>query len=733
MPCRRILLLPFLFFLFAAGLSGLTGEEEIRSFYPCREGSEKEFSLLEYLTGEFSSREIEYQVIRYDDREDLHSFSRSLRIDFAPSEEERIFLAVSLDGEDSYSYMNTLTLYNLALRLKSTPPRRGVTLLFLGGEENTVPVGTTAFLEDFAGEESLSLLYLDIDSDLLRLVSSTKGYNAPLWFLKSFAQALTERAVPFAIDGLASLFNRAGFGGEDKRLTPWQAQDIPALLLTGTETRNGREVHPVTAEQLTTVLADYISHSIPAVRDDREKNYLILSVAGDPLFIGEWHSILTIISLLSLFTVTIVFQSRNFILNFRKNRSSLWVLALIFALVFILLYLSTLIMEEILLQKNIGDLWMLIPRNILFFKLLLTLLFSSLFLFIFRGIPLPRSPHFYSYGAILFAGANLLMLASRDISLTYYALWLLLCLFPFALSRKLTFKSSLTILAPLPILYLLITVVLAQYPGISRYILMDRIEGNLVITAFLMPYILMLTSLHYSRFYYHRERRSYTAVAIFVLAPAAALYILVRIILFSPFSEDIKQPFELTDRMDYSRNTRTIVLTSSQEMGSVDLKYDGLTLVLNSLGDRAQINGRIDESLLSYRGELSSFLNRKRLTLILDPEGRPDSLEIRLFTATGEGQITVYDCNFPYINRSDNTESRIIIGNRPLFPLELDLTVTLDSRPSAEFIMTYENPPLEAPEITNKPARITHRLILKEVLDLSPDEGSYLFPPEPKK
>ncbi len=729
MPFRR--LLPFWGFLFLlSGLYALTGEDTIQAHYPCPEGSENEFTLIEFLIDEFSANDLNYSVIRYYDRDDLHSFSRSLRVDYLPEQQERLYIALSLNGSSDYSYLNTLILYNLALILGEDSPERGITLLFLGGERNRIPVGSAAFLEDFTGEETDSLIYLDLDSSSLRLISSTRGHNCPLWLLRSFSQALDREDISFSLDGMANLLNRAGFGVIHPLLAPWMSRDVPSLLLTGGEAGTNDSAG-FSAASILASLKSYVKSPLPKERDNREKNYLILSWRGSFFFIGEWHSLLTIIALLSLFTITVVFQSRNFTLNFRKNKGNIWVLVLIFSLVFVLLYLSTLIMEEILLQKNIADLWTLTPRLVLFFKLLLTLLFSSFFLFIIRGIPIPRSPHFYSYGAILFAIADLLLLSSRDITLTYYALWLLLCLFPFSLTRKMIFKTFLTLLTPVPMLYLLTTVVLARYPDLSRYILMDRIEGNLVITAFLMPYILMLTSLHYSRYYYHRERRSYTALAVFTLVPAATIYILVRIILYSPFTEEIKQPYILTDRMDYAAERRTIELTSPQQMGTVELKYAGLTLLLNSLGEEATINGRLNDSYLSYQGEISSFLNRKRLLLRLQPEGRPISLEVRLYT--DEGQITIYDCNFPYINRSDNRESRIIIGNNPLFPLDLDLTVTLETKPTLEFIMTYDDPPLDPPEILNKPAVITHRLILRDELDLSLEKGDYLFPEGPKK
>ncbi len=722
MPSPRRIFPPLLLLL-ALSLGAQTGGERIGDFYPCREGSEREFALLQFLEGEFTEAGLSYEAITYDHREGLHSFSRSLRIDFNREREGRLFLAASLNGEGAYSSLNTELLYEMALEFARNPPDRGITLLFLGGEKNPVPVGTTAFLEDFTAEETSSLIYLDRESPGLKLVSSTKDQNAPFWLLRDFTASLDLAGVDYLIDGMENLLNRAGFGEEESPITPWLSRDVPSLLLTGADTNLPGE--ELSEADILRALLHFSRTTHPETGDRGEKNYLILSGPDRPYLIGEWHSILTIITILSLFTLLVVFQGRNFLLNFRKNRSYLWVLMLLVALIFTLLYLSTLIVEEISLQKDMGDLWFRIPRDILFFKLLLTLLFSSFFLFIIRGIPIPRSPHFYSYGAILFAIADLLILAFRDISLTYYALWLLLCLFPFALSRRLVLKTFLTLLTPLPVLFLLTTVVLARYPGLSRYILMDRLEGNLVIAAFVMPYILMLTSLHYSRFYYHRERRSYTSLAVFILVPAAVILILSRIILFSPFSGQNRQPVTIDDSLDYSRNLRTISLESPRPMGTVDLTYNGREMTLSNLGESASINGRMDRSFLNYSGEISSFLNRKRLLLTLEPKGQPDSLEIRLYTS--EGQITVYDCNFPYENRSDNRECRIIIGKGPRFPMQLDLTVTQDTRPELELVFFYTDPPLDRPVIAEKPVEITYTMTLTETLDLSPGEGLYTF------
>ncbi|MBN2627379.1 MAG: hypothetical protein JXA95_11995 [Spirochaetales bacterium] len=705
---------------------GIRSESIMDPFYPCRESSENEFALIEFLITDFTGMGLDFSVITYDDREDLHSFSRSIRVDFNRDREDRMYFAVSLNGETPYSAANTEILYNVAHEFSRINPDRGITLLFLGGEKNKVPVGTTAFLEEFTAEETSSLIYLELNSPRIRLISSTRDQNCAFWLLRDLSAALKQGGVGFLLDGMKNLLNRSGFGESESAITPWLNRDIPSLLLTGSEETPLEEEIPL--GKIVSALIYLAGHNTQLTGDYGEKNYLILSGGDRFLLIDEWHSILAIITGLSLFTILIVFQSRKFILNFRKNRSSIWVLGLIFSLIFTLLYLSSLISEEIMLQKDMADLWSRIPRDILFFKLLLTLLFSSFFLFIIRGIPIPRAPHFYSYGAILFAIADLLLLASRDISLTYYALWLLGCLFPFALTRKLYIKSLLTILTPLPIIYFLIRVVLQGYPYLSRYILMDRIEGNLLITAFLMPYILMLTSLHYSRFYYHRDRRSFTALAVFILDPLAVLFILARIVLFTPFSDTNKQPVQIRDDLNYTRSVRTIQLESPQPMGTVNLEYNGVDLTLNNLGESVSINGRMDDSFLSYQGEISSFLNRKRLLLTLDPKGRPDRLEIRL--STQEGQITVYDCNFPYANRSDNRESRIIIGNRPPFPLNLDLTVTLDTKPVMEMTFFYSDPPLDAPLISNKPAEITYTMTLTAALDLSPDKESYFFPGE---
>jgi hypothetical protein len=241
-----------------------------------------------------------------------------------------------------------------------------------------------------------------------------------------------------------------------------------------------------------------------------------------------------------------------------------------------------------------------------------------------------------------------------------------------------------------------------------------------------MPQILLLTSLHFSRYYYHKERRSYTAWAVFVLVPAFLIFITLRIVLLDPFSGQDKQLVNIRDQMDYSRNTRTIYLSSPNPLGNINLTYNNKSLNLNNLGNELTIQEQLDTSYLSYSGELNTFLDRKRLQLTIEPRGNPNSLEILLYTT--EGNITVYDCNFPYFPSSDNKQVPIGIGKNPVFPLNIDLTLTADSKPIMQIVIIYDTPPLAEPVIGNKPVELNHTMTITQELDLSFSQKSYSFP-----
>jgi hypothetical protein len=721
--CKRLIHLSFLFLI----LSSLMGQEqEIDNFYPCEEGSLNEYGLVTFFEDQLRERAIPYQIITYNNRAERHSFSRSLQVDFNPMKENRLYLAFSLNGNSPLSSLNGKIFYRLIEVFTTNAPTTGVTLLFLGGERNTPPVGSLDFLQDFTREETSTLIYLDIKGSDLYLESSIEDYNAPYWLVKEFSHSLKAAFIYFTRDDMRNILSRTGLSMNQTLLSPWLERGIPSLLLTSKEEgKQGLDYERV-IENVVKSMVDFTERFDSLEKDNQETNYLPFSLGFSHYSMGELKSLQCIIVFISLFVLIIVFQSRNFRLNLKKNRRNSWALVLIFSLVFIFLYLSSLIIEEIIFIKNIDDLWLRIPRDILYFKLLLALLFSSFFLFIVRGLPLPRTPHFYSYGAFLFALVNMIILLQKDITLIYYSLWLYLCLFLFLLNRKIMIKTLITIIMPVPILIILTTIVIKSYPELSRLILLDRIEGNMIITTFLMPQILLLTSLHFSRYYYHKERRSYTAWAVFVLVPAFLIFITLRIVLLDPFSGQDKQLVNIRDQMDYSRNTRTIYLSSPNPLGNINLTYNNKSLNLNNLGNELTIQEQLDTSYLSYSGELNTFLDRKRLQLTIEPRGNPNSLEILLYTT--EGNITVYDCNFPYFPSSDNKQVPIGIGKNPVFPLNIDLTLTADSKPIMQIVIIYDTPPLAEPVIGNKPVELNHTMTITQELDLSFSQKSYSFP-----
>lgn len=708
--------------LFLLVLVPLAGQTDFTEYFPCEEGSLDEYALVSRLEEILTDEAIPYRIISYRDRGGRHSFSRSLEISLNPQVEERLYLAVPLNGSDTLAPVNIALATEQLLRLNRSGTDKGVTFLYLGGERNAEPVGTMNYLDHSPPEEGSALIYLDLKGRLPYLVTSSHGVNAPYPLVRDISLIMEDVSLRYGRDDMNNILSRTGIPMGRNALSPWLEKEIPALLITGKN--QGEGIDP---KEISRVLDRFIAQWSSTGEGEWEKNYMLFSLGNGHIQMGELPSLYLILALVGLFLLIVVIQSRQFKLNLKRNRLKLWVLPLTFSLVFIFLYLSTLILEEIVYLKNLPDLWLRLPDRILFFKLLSALLFSSFFLLIIRGLPLPRTPHFYSYAAVLFTLAGTIILIRRDLILIYYSLWIFLCLFYYLLRKRILAKTVMTMVMPIPLILILTIIVSPSYPELSRMILLDRIEGNLLLTTFIMPPILLLTSLHYNRYYYHRIRRSFTALGIFILIPMALLYILVQILLFDPYGGQERQLVTVEDRIEYHRGERRVAIGSSFPLGRLDFSYNGNRLTLDNLGDSLSIKERMDASFLSYQGTTETFLDRKRLELSIEMIGRPESIDILLYGNGEEEKIIVYDCNFPVYVDADNREVRIDIGKNPVFPLELDLTLTASSKPMLRMTVTYDNPPLEPPRIENKPTEIDYTMVLVDELDLSAPGDSFAF------
>ena len=122
---------------------------------------------------------------------------------------------------------------------------------------------------------------------------------------------------------------------------------------------------------------------------------------------------------------------------------------------------------------------------------------------------------------------------------------------------------------------------------------------------------------------------------------------------------------------------------------------------------------KVDPGLLVIEAQATSFLDRKRITVAIDPEGSPTDIDISLVAAEG---IVIYDANFPF-SFEESTRATIHIGRHPPVPITVEFTVPDGQRGSAEITVAYTDPPTPL-SLSVKDVTFTREMVLKTSLRL---------------
>jgi hypothetical protein len=107
------------------------------------------------------------------------------------------------------------------------------------------------------------------------------------------------------------------------------------------------------------------------------------------------------------------------------------------------------------------------------------------------------------------------------------------------------------------------------------------------------------------------------------------------------------------------------------------------------------------------------FLDRRNITLNLEPRGQPVGVQISL--ASPE-EFVLYDASFPYQREPDGRRYELLIGANPPLPLAVQVTVPQGRHFVVEIRLDYDRLPLEyqvlAPGKSVR-ARLSYRALLE--------------------
>ncbi|RLW68801.1 MAG: hypothetical protein B6D68_02980 [spirochete symbiont of Stewartia floridana] len=663
---------------------------ELLGYGARNEGSAEEQMAFDAVAGRLDALDIHYKRHRLDTQRRGHSYSEIIEATIPGASDERYILASPME-QGAFS---TALLLEVAENLIISSPRHSITLFFLGGER-----GNTAF-HPYGSRYAIDAVQPDSEAFAIYIAAETmpktweikiggNGVVAPYWFTKALMNSVVSGSIPHRFEGADIHVANLGLQGDMGSFSRWLEEGLPAIAFQGRGS-GGKDDAAISISRFVRVLLD-IDRLV--TRNDRSQESIYIYAHPfermKPLFIRELPFVIIFLGIISILAVSILLQYRSVYLNFKRVSKHWWNWPLLFFLVFLYFVLGTLLVEEILRLKDFPSLWIYSPGTFLFFKFIFIGAFSMNFILFSHGIPLPRTPHFYSYAAVMTSYLLTLVIIPLDITLASYSLWASCALSLFTIIRNFKFKIFFLFLAAIPYILILAVVLTRPYMPIVDFLLMDRITGNLFNTLALLPIILALACLNF--WHSHYEEISHNAVfyALTLIMNATAVITLAWLPRLSPFDENHPQPIEIRDKIDLVNHERWLEFDSPGPIGDTELIIDGSLYSFENLSRQSRVRTLMNQSPLEVSSENQEFLDNRTINIAIAGKGRPQHISLRIHA---DSPFTLHSASQPFEMASSGQEADIFVGDNPPFPFNFQLTVSNETPVFLSVTAAWRNP-----------------------------------------
>ncbi len=587
--------------------------------------------------------------------------------------------------------------------LRRAPPAAPITLLFAGAETNRPdqePLGSRLFLENYYPADPAAVLTLRLSGRPrdIRTITGSRGHTAPAWWLQAVRRALTNQGFSVTTPHRPHLVYRLGLSRDTPGLRPWQERGFPALMLTGEQAAPPpgalREI-PDSVKTWTAQWAGTLRElsALSFQNRPRDTHYLLLPEAfpGSPI-VPENLLVKILMSSMAVLLL-ILFSLPHYIRrNLRFLLKKVWTLPIFFAMAFLFLLTATGLIQALLnLQETLG-LWKELPLLFFLLKLSAAILLFSVTYPLFRRFPHSRSSHFYGFSAAMTAAINSLVILFFELSFSLALFWAIIAVTLFSIIRRRPAKILLFLLSPLGLILLGYIVFSLGDLTLSRLIILSPLRGNALLTLLLLPFLLLQSSLHFSRPHKPgQSRRKAHLRSLFISAGwgLTALGLSLYLITYSPYSRQ-NQPLRVLDQMDGHHQERRITVESPAPLPALTLRTATEEYPLSGGSYSESVYPSRIPRLLTLRADSRRFLDRQQVDVKLTQWGTPSRLELTLHS---EEPLVLYESPFPYTVSLDQSRATFHIGRFPPNPLEFSFTMASPGRMTLETQAVYRELP----------------------------------------
>jgi hypothetical protein len=706
------------------GRAVLADYHAIRSMYPRLEGSVGERQLLDFIEQRLEYLRIPYSRLDFSESDRIHSFSSCLVADIRGQQEDTLILAVPINHppgieEEFDGSINVALALGIIENISRKTPPLSVKVLFLGaeyGQTDDYPMGSRLFLRDFFPDYRVMCLYLNFKRipSRLYLRGGARGIEAPYWLLDRATDALEKTDLFFLIRGNENQIFRIGLTSERTIIEPFLKADYPAVSFEGEYT----PLDPLGQENwvfsFNLFMTEFLKTFTGGIPETWDRHYLFFQARGFYFSISEKvYLIILLIVLGSILTYGLVF-TRRLRKYLRILAHNIWALPLFFLFIFVLLFLSTLVIEGILRARNMVRLWEQLPLLFLAFKLAVPLAMLFILLSLVKRLPIPRRGSFYSAAALLFLLLDIVVLAVINISFTYYFLWAFTFALLFSAVSYRPLKVLLFLAAPYWIVKTIIELFTLPRLEFCQILLLSKVGGNLLLTVILIPFILMFIRL---KFIFPPVRITSDKLRSRLTAGAFALILtglLTTFFVYSPYQEQHPQPINAVYVIDEAQGQQYLQLSSPAPLRNVRAR-NGETIVSINTHSRLYRLPLVDQDeYLQAAIDSVGFLDRKNITLRLDPWSKPYRVAL---SVNSDREFVLFDASFPYTRTPGGKEYTIHIGVNPPLPLNVELTVPRNRTFTVEVTLEYLQPP-EGYALEGEHVSVSSRLRFRKNLQI---------------
>lgn len=677
------------------------------------EGSPGEKEAVAFITQHLESNGIAHTVSGFDELSGTHSYSESIEISIPGAAADEILIVAPLNiREISNSPGSGAVSIALALEtakaFNEKETRLSLRILLPGAEHGSgevYPIGSRAFISEYTPDGNMAVLYLDFDHppDTISIRGGDRGFVAPYWLIERCADGLDSEQLPFRVRGNENQFYRLGAAENPAPIAAYLEAGYPAISLHSVNGALPSEDLSQFADSFTRFIGGLLGFQNNLTAWDR--HYLFFQVGKISFLIGERTYIVILVcvaGLLILYPILLSNRFKSYVSSIIRN---FWALPFLLVLIYLLLLVSTFLIEGLSFLKGYPDYWIKRPALFFLLKLVTAVFLFSLLSQYVRRLPFPKRGRFYSAAALLVLISDIFLLGIVDISLAYYVLWACVWAFLFSLAPSRVLKGICLLISPVWLIKAAFDMLTIPAIEIAEQMILTRTSGNLLIAFILFPFLLMLIRLDFMFRHPRKKTKRLLLTVTFITLGLGCGGLITYLALLKPFSEDHRQPVVVTETQNLTKGMSFVELKSPAALSDVTIETASGIFPVSTRSRAYTVETPPRGDLVELESITTRFLGRVTYSLTITSRGLPSSVGLTLLS---DEEIVVYDASYPFTFKSAQAVA-IHIGRYPPNPLVLEFTVPGELTGTIEVDVEYRDPPYMS-RVSGPYLQVEHRL-----------------------